>query len=192
MANAATRLPVRCRRCRPARIRARRRQSRERQQVERGRPARSRPAPPTRRCGRRASRRGNSRPSERRQHGRDQRRPGVDAAAEIRVEIARAQHLEAHHDRAGDEGDQIDRRPAPRAGPSGAAAATRRGSVGGWSTWILGIRGAIRPTSAETCRTCACFVAIRGTAGPGGALHLPRHCAYIWARQIGFAHAHAP
>ena len=46
---------------------------------------------------------------QRGQHGRDQRGPGVDAAAEIRVEIARAQHLEAHDDRAGHEGDDVDR-----------------------------------------------------------------------------------
>ena len=42
------------------------------------------------------------------QHGRDQRGPGVDAAAEIGVEIARAEHLEAHDDRAGHEGDDVD------------------------------------------------------------------------------------
>ena len=47
------------------------------------------------------------------QHGRDQRRPGIDAAAEIGVEIARAQHLEAHHDPAGHERDRIDH-DAPR------------------------------------------------------------------------------
>ena len=45
---------------------------------------------------------------ERRQHGRNQRRPGVDSAAEIGIEIAAAEHLEAHHHRAGDEGIQID------------------------------------------------------------------------------------
>ena len=52
------------------------------------------------------------------QHGRDQRGPGVDAAAEIRVEIARAEHLEAHDDRAGDEGNEID---DGGKGPRGAA-----------------------------------------------------------------------
>ncbi len=45
---------------------------------------------------------------ERDQHRRDERGPGIDAAAEIRIEIARSQHLEAHHDGAGDEGDRID------------------------------------------------------------------------------------
>jgi hypothetical protein len=43
-----------------------------------------------------------------RQHGRYQRRPGVDAAAEIRIEVARAQHFEAHHDGAHHEGRDID------------------------------------------------------------------------------------
>ena len=43
-----------------------------------------------------------------RQHGRDQRRPGVDAAAEIRIEVARAQHLETHDDGAHHEGRHID------------------------------------------------------------------------------------
>ena len=45
---------------------------------------------------------------QRHQHGRDQRRPGIDAAAEIGVEIARPEHLEAHHDGAGHEGDAVD------------------------------------------------------------------------------------
>ena len=45
---------------------------------------------------------------QRHQHGRDQRGPGIDAAAEIGVEIARPEHLEAHHDGAGHEGDTVD------------------------------------------------------------------------------------
>ena len=49
---------------------------------------------------------------QRDQHGGDQRGPGIDAAAEIGVEIARSQHLEAHDDRPGDEGDRVDHRRA--------------------------------------------------------------------------------
>src|SRR5258708_19561772 len=40
---------------------------------------------------------------QRGQHRRDQRCPSIDAAAEIGVEVARAQHLEAHDDGAGNE-----------------------------------------------------------------------------------------
>src|SRR6266852_5698923 len=47
--------------------------------------------------------------AQRGQHRRDQRRPGVDAGAERGREIARSQHLETHHDRAGHEGDEIER-----------------------------------------------------------------------------------
>jgi hypothetical protein len=70
---------------------------------------------------------------QRRQHGRDQRRPGVDAAAEIGVEVARAQHLETHHDRAGDEGDQIDH--------AGRGTCARAGCFEGVSLhhWLLGL-----------------------------------------------------
>ena len=46
---------------------------------------------------------------QRDQHRGDQRRPGIDAAAEIRIEIARSEHLEAHDDCAGDEGHGVDR-----------------------------------------------------------------------------------
>jgi glycosidase len=41
----------------------------------------------------------------------DQPRPGIDAAAEIGVEIARAEHFETHHDRAGNKSDHIDDGP---------------------------------------------------------------------------------
>src|ERR1700677_4868372 len=37
----------------------------------------------------------------------DQRGPGEDAAAEKRPEVARSQHLEAHHNRARYEGDDV-------------------------------------------------------------------------------------
>src|SRR5262249_24735406 len=37
--------------------------------------------------------------------------PGIDAAAEIGVEIARAEHFEAHHDRAGNKSEHIDDGP---------------------------------------------------------------------------------
>src|SRR6266852_3830285 len=47
--------------------------------------------------------------AQRGQHRRDQRRPGVDAGAERGCEIAGSQHLETHHDRAGHEGDEIER-----------------------------------------------------------------------------------
>ena len=49
-----------------------------------------------------------------RQHGRDQRRPGINAAAEIGIEIARAEHFEAHHDRAGDERPDVENAPERR------------------------------------------------------------------------------
>src|SRR5579872_1594951 len=41
------------------------------------------------------------------QHRRDQRRPCVDAASEIRTKITRSQHFETHHDRAGEEGGDV-------------------------------------------------------------------------------------
>ena len=42
------------------------------------------------------------------QHRRDQRGPRIDAASEIRTQITRSEHFETHHDRAGEEGDDVD------------------------------------------------------------------------------------
>src|SRR5262249_52254104 len=123
---------------------------------------------------------------ERRQDSRDQCRPGIDAAAEIRIEVARAQHLEAHHNAAGDERDDID-----DAGRARSDIGARRAPCGRGRRWLF--RRLIR---------CLVHLAASPQCGPtwdntnryrrrreGAALHLPRRWPYILGRfRIGTSH----
>ena len=128
---------------------------------------------------------------QRAQHGRDQRGPGVDAAAEIRVEIARAEHLEAHDDRAGDERHDVDQpdevtrhaeRPRGRrfecvlrhGVPSVRHAAPKR---------LIGI-AVVTPRTASTSRAAAV-----PAAGSGLVIHLARALDPIAEIDVGQAHA---
>ncbi len=115
------------------------------------------------------------------EHGRDQRGPGIDAAAEIGVEIPGAEHLEAHHDPAGDEGGHIDHRPTGGMQLAAMWWPGRRfdgglvhGSLGG-----EGIAGQFR-LDRRACST--------GDPVGGRALQLPRRWDYISARQDRMSH----
>ena len=127
--------------------------------------------------------------SERDQHGRDQRRPGIDAAAEIRIEIARAEHLEAHHDGAGDEGDRVEQ-DGQGAAPLGEEPALSARVVARSGIWSMRASSAVQSAAILACPD-GTGTGIAVAAGRS-ALHLPRATAYIGPRRLGICHAFAP
>src|SRR4029077_14653440 len=94
---------------------------------------------------------------------------GIDAAAEIRIEVARSEHLEAHDDRTGDEGDGIDR--------------GGRGDIrGDWCRFDGGVlhegpRRGEEKAGQFRRRHLACSI---GSGQPPRALHFPRPWPYTW------------